>query len=101
MLLVGSVWLIKNRKDKEGKQGSSSFDWNLLYLILLIGVTGFVAEVLRIAGAAAPAQLIYVLHLIFIAQLFIFTPYSKLAHLFYRTTAMVFARHTGRNLKTA
>lgn len=99
MLLVGSVWLIMNRKAKEAKQTSSSFDWNLLYLILLIGVTGFVAQVFRIAGAVAPAQVTYVLHLIFIAQLFIFTPYSKLAHLWYRTTAMVFARHTGRNLK--
>lgn len=101
MLLVGTVWLIMNRKAKEAKQTSSSFDWNLLYLILLIGVTGFVAQVFRIAGAVAPAQVTYVLHLIFIAQLFIFTPYSKLAHLWYRTTAMVFARHTGRNLKTA
>jgi len=100
MLVVGSLWLIKNRKAKEGKQASSSFDWNLLYLILLIGITGFVAQLFRIAGAYAPAQVTYVLHLIFIAQLFIFTPYSKLAHLFYRTTAMVFATHTGRKLVT-
>jgi len=102
MLLVGAFWLIKNRKAKPAKDGStgSAFDWNLLYLILLIGITGIVAEVLRIAGAVVPAQVTYVLHLIFIAQLFIFTPYSKLAHLVYRTTAMVFAKHTGRELKT-
>jgi len=100
MLLVGAVWLIKNRKAKEAKQVSSAFDWNLLYLILLIGVTGTVAELFRMAGAVAPAQVTYVLHLIFVAQIFIFTPYSKLAHLFYRTTAMVFAKHTGRDLKT-
>jgi len=101
MLLVGVVWLIKNRKDKEATQSSSNFDWNLLYLILLLGVTGFVAQVLRMAGIVAGAQVMYVLHLIFIAQLFIFTPYSKLAHLFYRVTAMVFAKHTGRELKLA
>ncbi len=101
MLIVGAVWLMKNRSAKSDTQSSSSFDWNLLYLILLIGITGFVAQVLRIAGAVAPAQVTYVLHLIFIAQLFIFTPYSKLAHLWYRTTAMVFAKHTGRDLKTA
>jgi quinone-modifying oxidoreductase subunit QmoC len=100
MLIVGTVWLIKNRKAKEATQTSSSFDWNLLYLILLIGITGFVAQVFRIGGAYVAAQVTYVLHLIFIAQLFIFAPYSKLAHLFYRTTAMVFARHTGRNLVT-
>jgi len=101
MLIVGSLWLIKNRKAKSAKQSSSAFDWNLLYLILLIGVTGFVAQMFRIAGMFMPAQVIYVLHLVFIAQLFIFTPYSKLAHLWYRTTAMVFAKHTGRDLKTA
>ena len=101
MLLYGAYKLISNRKAKSDKQSSSSFDWNLLYLILFIGITGFVAEILRIAGAAAPAQVTYALHLILIAQLFIFTPYSKLAHMFYRTTAMVFARHTGRNLVTA
>lgn len=100
MLIVGAIWLIKNRKAKEATQTSSSFDWNLLYLILLIGITGFVAQVFRIGGAYVPAQVTYVLHLIFIAQLFIFTPYSKLAHLFYRTTAMVFATHTGRKLVT-
>ncbi len=103
MLIVGVIWLIKNRKAKADKEGNtgSAFDWNLLYLILLIGITGFVAQVFRIAGAVVPAQATYVLHLIFIAQLFIFTPYSKLAHLFYRTTAMVFAKHTGRELRTA
>ena len=100
-LLIGVIWLIKNRQAKSDKQSSSSFDWNLLYLILLIGITGFTAEVFRIAGTAAPAQVMYTLHLIFIAQLFIFAPYSKLAHMFYRTTAMVFAKHTGRDLRVA
>jgi len=100
MLLVGAVWLIMNRKKKEETQKSSSFDWNLLWMVLLLGVTGFLAQLLRMAGAYAPAQVVYVLHLIFVAQLFIFTPYSKLAHLFYRTTAMVFAKHAGRELVT-
>lgn len=101
MLLAGAFLLIRNRKAKEATQSSSAFDWNLLYLILLIGVTGFLAQVIRMAGIVPGAQVMYVLHLIFIAQLFIFAPYSKLAHLFYRTTAMVFAKHTGRDLKVA
>jgi len=100
MLIAGSVWLIMNRKKKEETQKSSNFDWNLLWMILLLGITGFLAQLSRLAGAYAPAQVLYVLHLIFIAQLFIFAPYSKLAHLFYRTTAMVFAKHSGRELVT-
>jgi quinone-modifying oxidoreductase subunit QmoC len=33
---------------------------------------------------------------VFVLSLFLYLPYSKLAHLVYRTTAMVFARHIGR-----
>src|SRR5512135_1784222 len=102
LLLYGSWKLISNRKskpDKEGKTGST-FDWSLLYLVLLIGVTGFSAEICRLVKLNPAAYVIYAVHLILILTLFIYAPYSKLAHLFYRTTAMVFARHTGRNLKT-
>ena len=67
---------------------------------MVAGVTGFGAEVLRIAKLGPAAYIIYAIHLILILTLFIYAPYSKLAHLFYRTAAMVYARHTGRNLKT-
>jgi quinone-modifying oxidoreductase subunit QmoC len=103
LLLYGSWKLISNRKakpDKEGKTGST-FDWSLLYLVLLIGVTGFSAEIFRLVKLNPAAYIIYAIHLILILTLFIYAPYSKLAHLFYRTTAMVFSRHTGRNLRTA
>lgn len=98
-LIAGVVWLIMNRKAKEAKQTSSNFDWTLLYLILTIGVSGFLAQVLRMAGIAPAAYIVYDIHLISVLGLFIYAPYSKMAHLFYRTTAMVFARHTGRNLR--
>ncbi len=102
-LIIGSIWLIQNRKSKPDKDGNtgSTFDWALLYLVLFIGLTGLGAEVCRLIGLPPAAYVIYAIHLILILTLFIYTPYSKLAHLFYRTTAMVFARHTGRNLRTA
>jgi nitrate reductase gamma subunit len=78
MLIVGAIWLIKNRKGKEDKQTSSSFDWNLLYLILLIGITGVVAQVFRIGGDYVPAQVTYVLHLVFVAQIFDFALHRSL-----------------------
>ncbi len=101
MLISGSYLLIRNRRAKSSKQTSSNFDWNLLYLVFFIGITGLGAEAFRLVGSYAEAQILYVTHLVFIAQLFIFAPYSKLAHMFYRTTAMVFARHTGRDLRVA
>jgi len=43
----------------------------------------------------------YLIHLIFVFALIIYLPYSKLAHVIYRTTALVYAEHTGRGLGTA
>ena len=102
-LIAGTLLLIRNRKakaDKDGKDGSY-FDWSLLYLILFIGMTGLGAEIFRIANLAVLGYTVYMIHLVLILSLFIYAPYSKLAHLFYRTAAMVFARHTGRELKSA
>lgn len=103
MLIIGSIMLVKNRKAKADKEGNtgSTFDWALLYLVLFIGLTGFGAEVLRMANVAPAAYGVYTIHLILILTLFIYAPYSKLAHMFYRTAAMVFAKHTGRELKSA
>jgi quinone-modifying oxidoreductase, subunit QmoC len=100
MLIIGSILLVRNRKAKADKEGNtgSTFDWTLLYLVLFLGLTGFGAEVFRIANVAPVAYGIYAIHLMLILTLFLYAPYSKLAHMFYRTTAMVFAKHTGREL---
>ncbi len=96
---VGVVILLLNRLGKAGKAGLGSyFDWIFLTIVIGVGATGMLSWALRLADMEA-GYFIYYLHLVFIWSLFAYAPYSKFAHLFYRTTAMVFARYSGRDKK--
>lgn len=50
----------------------------------------------RLGGAAGLSYFIYFVHLIFVFNLFVFLPYSKLAHLVYRTVAMAYSEYGNR-----
>jgi quinone-modifying oxidoreductase, subunit QmoC len=96
---AGVVILLLNRVAKAGKAGMGSyFDWIFLLIVVGVGATGMLSWALRLADMSA-GYLVYYFHLVFIWSLFAYAPYSKFAHLFYRTTAMVFARHSGRDKK--
>jgi quinone-modifying oxidoreductase subunit QmoC len=93
---AGIVILLFNRIAKAGKAGLGSyFDWIFLAIVIGVGATGMLAWALRLADMEA-GYLVYYFHLVFIWSLFAYAPYSKFAHLFYRTTAMVFAKQSGR-----
>ena len=94
-LIVGSVLLWRSRLANKD-QGSTYWDWYLVVLAFALGVTGMGTQIARLAGFANLTYFIYFLHLIFIWSLFAYTPFSKLAHLVYRTTAMVYAEYTNR-----
>ena len=94
-LIIGSILLIKQRMDKPD-QKSAYKDWLLLGLVLGLGVTGMGAQLTRLAGWAAPSYAIYFVHLILIWFTFAYLPFSKLAHLVYRTAAMTYAEYAGR-----
>jgi quinone-modifying oxidoreductase subunit QmoC len=94
-LIIGSILLIKQRMNKPD-QKSAYKDWLLLWLVLGLGVTGMGAQVTRLAGWAGPSYTIYFLHLILIWFTFAYLPFSKLAHLVYRTAAMTYAEYAGR-----
>ncbi|AEH44166.1 heterodisulfide reductase, subunit E (HdrE) [Thermodesulfatator indicus DSM 15286] len=91
ILIYGAILLIQNRKAKEaeGIMRSSYSDWFFLYLVLFVGITGLAAQYLRIFDLKI-AYFVYVAHLACIFVLFLGLPYSKFAHLLYRTTVMVF-----------
>ncbi|HUI46057.1 MAG TPA: quinone-interacting membrane-bound oxidoreductase complex subunit QmoC [Nitrospirota bacterium] len=93
---AGVILLLVNRLAQAGKAGMGSyFDWIFLTIVIGVGATGMLSWALRLADMNA-GYFVYYLHLVFIWSLFAYAPYSKFAHLFYRTTAMVFVRHSGR-----
>jgi quinone-modifying oxidoreductase subunit QmoC len=94
-LVIGAALLIKNRLSKTD-QTSSYKDWYLLGLVLGLGVTGILTEATRLAGLAGVTYLMYFIHLVFVFNLFAFLPFSKLAHLVYRTVAMAYNEYSGR-----
>ncbi len=96
---AGFVIVLLNRFAKAGKAGIGSyFDWIFLVIVFGVGATGMLSWALRLADMSA-GYLVYYFHLVFIWSLFAYAPYSKFAHLFYRTTAMVFVKYSGRDKK--
>ncbi len=97
-LIVGSILLMRERMKKED-QVSAYKDWALLGLALALGVTGMFTEITRLMGIAFLSYLFYFIHLMFVFSLFAFLPFSKLAHLVYRTLAVAYADYSGRGFK--
>jgi quinone-modifying oxidoreductase subunit QmoC len=101
-LLIGILWVISNRKKNEVKAGSGSYyDWLFISIVLGIVVTGLLSELLRLAGIPILAYPIYFIHLVVVFFLFAYAPYSKMAHMVYRTTALVYAKASGRDMEAA
>ncbi len=94
-LIMGGILMVANRWAKTD-QVSSYKDWYLLGLVLALGVTGLLTELLRLGHMYDLSAFIYFLHLISIWALFAYTPFSKLAHLVYRSVAMAYQEYSGR-----
>jgi len=94
-LIIGSLLLIKNRLAKKD-QVSNYWDWYLVGLVLALGATGLLTEMTRLGGLAGFSVFLYIIHLMLVWCLFAYTPFSKLAHLVYRTVAMTYNEYAGR-----
>jgi quinone-modifying oxidoreductase subunit QmoC len=94
-LVIGSVLMIKQRLAKKD-QVSTYSDWFLIGLALMLGVTGLLTEMTRLGGMAGTSYFLYFLHLMFVWGLFCYVPFSKLAHLVYRTAALTYTEWSQR-----
>lgn len=94
-LIIGALLMIKSRLDQKD-QVSTYKDWSLLGLVLGLALTGMLAQMTRLGGVAWLSYTIYFIHLMFVFYLFAYVPFSKLAHLVYRTVAMTYMEYAGR-----
>lgn len=79
--------------------GSSSyFDWFFLFVISGAGVTGLLTELTRWGGSLSWPYVMYTIHLMFVLALFLYLPFSKFAHLGYRTVAIAWGKSVGRDM---
>jgi quinone-modifying oxidoreductase subunit QmoC len=96
-LLLGITLVVRYRLKNKEKAGSGGYyDWLFINLIILIVATGILSEIFRLADIAILAFSVYFIHLVVVFFLFFYAPFSKMAHMVYRATAMVFAKHAER-----
>lgn len=97
LVFVGVVVFAFNRlRTRAGSWGRAVYsDWLLLSLIFLLVVTGAFMEVARYAGSGTAAYSLYLVHLVIVFAAFVYAPYGKFAHTFYRTAALTFAGRGG------
>ena len=92
-LIAGSLMMIRDRKANP-QQTSTYFDWYLLGISFCLGVTGMLTQLIRLLDVPWAAYSMYFIHLVMVFNLIALLPYTKLAHLVYRSVAQVFDIYT-------
>jgi quinone-modifying oxidoreductase subunit QmoC len=96
-LVVGGLLLWLNRRTSDDKLVgvTTAFDRFFLWVVLTVIATGVLTEIARfVAVPPVLACAVYVFHLAIVLTLFLTLPYSKFAHILYRTLAMAHERLT-------
>jgi quinone-modifying oxidoreductase subunit QmoC len=95
--VIAAVAVFLWKRIAEGRRaGKSTYsDWLFLSVLGLTTLTGFLCQWLRLADLRL-AYPMYFVHLVSIYFLLVYIPYSKFAHLVYRTVAML---HTGASAR--
>ncbi len=96
-ILVGSGMLLWRRWTNKTEVGANGYpDYLFLYLIFFTGLSGMLSWLTRLSGIPMLAYVNYFIHLVFVFALLWYMPYSKFAHMVYRTLALTYAKQVGR-----
>ncbi len=90
---TGILWGNRSQMEADGLASKTFYDWFLIWMIMGVGVTGIGAELFRLIGLVSIGYVTYFLHLVAVMMLFLYMPYTKFAHIVYRTAAMAFERY--------
>ena len=89
VIVALSVFLWRRIADQRAAGKSTYSDWLFLVILLLTTLTGFASQGLRLADVRPLAYPMYFVHLLLVFFLLVYLPYSKFAHMVYRTLAML------------
>lgn len=96
MLFTGTNIMIFERIFNKEKAGNTNFfDWVFLIAFYLLILTGPVLEIARFTNWSGGYSW-YIVHLVLVWFIIIFLPYTKFAHMIYRTIAVAYLRYSGR-----
>jgi len=101
-LMIGSLMILAKRLWGEDQVGRSRyFDWVFLVSLFLVALTGGLVQLGRQLAMEQPAMayIFYFVHMTAVFFLLWYMPYSKFAHMFYRTLGLTFAKSMGRSRK--
>lgn len=99
-LMVGGAMLLIRRWTNRDLVGANGYmDYFFLYVIFFTGLTGMLSWITRVIGIPMLAYTNYFIHMVFVFMLLWYMPYSKFAHMIYRTLSLVYSRMIGREAK--
>ena len=89
-LAIGIVLLAINRiKNPSGSKAGQYTDWFFLVNMFLLAISGGVVELARFMDWVPWAYYLYFVHLVLVWLVILYLPYTKFAHVIYRTIVML------------
>ncbi len=89
--LVGTGLMLLDRLTSREKAGKSTYnDWLFIGLMFGLALSGILTEIFRLLNIPVLAYSVYFIHLVLILSMMGYFPYSKFAHLLYRTLAIAY-----------